>query len=277
MSSVAARPRYRPPRWPRRASPAAARPCAQTPSPAIRARRLAVLAVVARVSGLTVLMTAFGGAKLDRHADACERIAASFRPARRRHRCSRGRATLHIQLPVPEPRHRARLPGGGAGALALVPVGSQANEGLLPRLLHKAVGGGSSLPRWYQLPGGHAGHLRARRRRCARNRRLLAGRRDDRRHQRLGRRRPRRRPADRHPADAGPVARRLGLALLRTVAAARSPPLLVGATLEARAGSRSSADPRSLACRAQARARYTNDEGNHVLRSRSIRREPGGP
>src|SRR5262249_29884320 len=35
-----------------------------------------------------------------------------------------------------------------------VPVGAQANEGLIRRLVHKVVGGGSGSPRWYQLPGG---------------------------------------------------------------------------------------------------------------------------
>ena len=63
---------------------------------------------------------------------------------------------LHIQLPVNQSRVTAiGYSGGGLGALALAPVGSQANEGLLERLLHKVVGGGSGSPRWYQLPGGH--------------------------------------------------------------------------------------------------------------------------
>ena len=44
--------------------------------------------------------------------------------------------------------------GGADGALALAPVGSQANEGLLKRLWHSVVGGGGGTPRWYQLPGG---------------------------------------------------------------------------------------------------------------------------
>jgi hypothetical protein len=64
--------------------------------------------------------------------------------------------TLNILLPVHQRSVTAiGYSGGDAGALALVPVGSQANEGLLKRLLHKAVGGGSGKPRWYQLPGGH--------------------------------------------------------------------------------------------------------------------------
>jgi hypothetical protein len=62
---------------------------------------------------------------------------------------------LRIQLPVNQTRVTAiGYFGGGDGALALVPVGTQANEGLLKRLAHKVVGGGSGSPRWYQLPGG---------------------------------------------------------------------------------------------------------------------------
>jgi hypothetical protein len=44
--------------------------------------------------------------------------------------------------------------GGSEGALAVSPLGTQANQGLLRRLLHKIVGGASGAPRWYQLPGG---------------------------------------------------------------------------------------------------------------------------
>ena len=44
--------------------------------------------------------------------------------------------------------------GGSDGALALSPLGTQANEGLVRRLVHAVVGRSSSGPRWYQLPGG---------------------------------------------------------------------------------------------------------------------------
>jgi hypothetical protein len=62
---------------------------------------------------------------------------------------------LHIQLPVSQSRVTAiGFQGGSDGALALSPLGSQANQGILRRLLHKIVGGANSAPRWYQLPGG---------------------------------------------------------------------------------------------------------------------------
>ena len=62
---------------------------------------------------------------------------------------------LRIQEPVSQSRITAvGYQGGSEGALALGPVGTQANEGLIRRLLHTVVGGSSAKPRWYQLPGG---------------------------------------------------------------------------------------------------------------------------
>src|SRR5262249_37571075 len=58
-------------------------------------------------------------------------------------------------LPVSQSRVTAiGYHSGSEGALALDPLGRQANEGLIKRLLHKVVGGGSGSLRWYQLPGG---------------------------------------------------------------------------------------------------------------------------
>jgi hypothetical protein len=45
--------------------------------------------------------------------------------------------------------------GAADGAIALTPVGTQANEGLIKRLVHKVIGGGGGWPHWYLLPGGH--------------------------------------------------------------------------------------------------------------------------
>ncbi len=44
--------------------------------------------------------------------------------------------------------------GGSAGSVAVDPLGTQANQGLLRRLVHSIVGGSSGGVRWYQLPGG---------------------------------------------------------------------------------------------------------------------------
>ena len=91
---------------------------------------------------------------------------------------------LHLQLPVNQSRVTAIGYAGGAdGALALIPIGSQANEGLLKRLWHAVVGGGGGAPRWYQLPGGAGPPTSALDVGApSGNRRLRAGRRHGRRH-----------------------------------------------------------------------------------------------
>jgi hypothetical protein len=123
-----------------------------------RRRRLLVLIAIALVAFLTLLVTAFGGGG-DRSQALISKPASASRllPA--------GPPTLQviarldalsIRLPINQSRVTAiGYFGGGEGTLALEPVGTQANEGLLKRLVHKVVGGGSGSPRWYQLPGGH--------------------------------------------------------------------------------------------------------------------------
>jgi len=63
--------------------------------------------------------------------------------------------TLVVDLPV----NKARLTaigyfGASDGALGLTPIGTQANQGLLKRLFHAIVGGGSGTQPWYLLQGG---------------------------------------------------------------------------------------------------------------------------
>jgi murein DD-endopeptidase MepM/ murein hydrolase activator NlpD len=63
--------------------------------------------------------------------------------------------TLRLQLPVSQSRVTAvGYQGGSDGSIALSPLGTQANQGLLQRMVHKVFGGSSGRPRWYQLPGG---------------------------------------------------------------------------------------------------------------------------
>jgi len=63
--------------------------------------------------------------------------------------------SLHLQLPISQSRVTAiGYQGGTDGALALSPLGTQANQGLLKRLVHRIIGGSNATPRWYQLAGG---------------------------------------------------------------------------------------------------------------------------
>jgi hypothetical protein len=63
--------------------------------------------------------------------------------------------TMRVQLPVPQARLTAiGYHPGSEGAIDLDPVGTQANQGVLQRLWHSLVGGGSGKLRWYRLAGG---------------------------------------------------------------------------------------------------------------------------
>ena len=63
--------------------------------------------------------------------------------------------TLTISMPVNQARVTAiGYYAASDGALGLDPIGTQANQGLLKRVVHSIVGGGSGRPHWYLLPGG---------------------------------------------------------------------------------------------------------------------------
>src|SRR5262249_9119435 len=62
---------------------------------------------------------------------------------------------LHIQLPVNQSAVTALGYHGTDGAsMPLTPVGRQANEGVLTRIVHSLFGGGGSGPTYYELGGG---------------------------------------------------------------------------------------------------------------------------
>jgi hypothetical protein len=112
--------------------------------------------VAALVAIPALLATAFGGGDHPSGATRAPASASRLLPAGPPQPEAIARyGTLSLQIPVSRSRVTAiGYHAGTEGALALKPVGSQANEGLLRRLVHKVVGGGGSGPRWYQLPGG---------------------------------------------------------------------------------------------------------------------------
>jgi hypothetical protein len=120
-------------------------------------RRLAVLVAIAVVALGTLLVTAFGGGEHPSALVAPPASATRLLPAGRPLPKVLARVgALRIQLPVNESRLTAiGYFGSQDGALPLAPVGHQANEGLLRRLVHSVLGGGGGWPRWYVLPGGH--------------------------------------------------------------------------------------------------------------------------
>jgi hypothetical protein len=122
-----------------------------------RRRRLAVLVAIATVAVATLLVTAFGGGG-DHTSNAAPKLASVARLL------PTGPPTLQVVarlgglqlvLPVNQGRTTAiGYYGGAEGALPLTPAGTQANAGLVRRLVHLVVGGDSGSPRWYLLPGG---------------------------------------------------------------------------------------------------------------------------
>jgi hypothetical protein len=120
-----------------------------------RLRRLAVLVALAVVGVVILLMSAFGGSNGALQAPAPASASRLLPAGPPQPEVIARLGALHIQLPVSQPRVTAiGFQGGSDGALALSPLGSQANQGVLRRLLHKIVGGANGVPRWYQLPGG---------------------------------------------------------------------------------------------------------------------------
>ena len=106
-----------------------------------RLRRLALLCVVAIIAIVTLSLSAFGGGGTPTQAPA-PASASRLLPA-------------GLQLPVSQSRVTAiGYQGGSAGAQAIDPLGTQANQGLLRRLVRSVFGGSNVKPRWYQLPGG---------------------------------------------------------------------------------------------------------------------------
>ena len=121
-----------------------------------RARRLALLVVTASVGLVTLLLTAFG--------TGGETVAATTAPAPAERLLPSGpprpqvvamRDTLAIQLPVDQTRVTAiGYHAAGTTALALEPVGTQANAGLLGRVFQRLLGDSGSAVRYYRLDGG---------------------------------------------------------------------------------------------------------------------------
>jgi hypothetical protein len=120
-----------------------------------RLRRLAVLVAVAVVGLVVLLLSAFGGSngavQAPVPASATQLIPAG--PPAPEIVARLG--ALHLQLPVSQSRVTAiGYQGGSEGALALTPLGTQSNEGVLKRVVHAIFGSSSGNPHWYQLPGG---------------------------------------------------------------------------------------------------------------------------
>jgi hypothetical protein len=121
-----------------------------------RARRIAALVLVAVVSLVTLVLTAFGTGAPTTVSFTGPAPADRLLPAGPpRPQLVAMQNSLRIQLPVNQSRITAiGYHASGTGALALQPVGTQANAGLVDRLLHKLFGESGSDLRYYLLDGG---------------------------------------------------------------------------------------------------------------------------
>jgi murein DD-endopeptidase MepM/ murein hydrolase activator NlpD len=120
-----------------------------------RRRRLAVLVVIALVALVALSLSAFGGSGTPAQAPAPASASRLLPAGPPQPEILARLGTLHVQLPVSQSRVTAiGYQGGSDGSLALAPVGTQANEGVLKRVVRSVFGGSNGKPRWYQLPGG---------------------------------------------------------------------------------------------------------------------------
>ncbi len=111
--------------------------------------------MIACVAVATLLVTAFGGGHAAPVPSAPASSARLLPAGPPEPAVIASFGTLHLQLPISRSHVTAiGYHGGTDGALALTPVGRQANQGLLKRLLHKVIGSSGGDVRWYQLAGG---------------------------------------------------------------------------------------------------------------------------
>lgn len=118
-----------------------------------RARRFALLVLLAAVFVVALALVAFGGPNSRPLVpiDATARGLVQLRPSPE---IIALRGPVRLELPIAQALVTAIGYSAASDALPLSPVGHQANEGLVSRVVHGIFGGGEGNPRWYQLGGG---------------------------------------------------------------------------------------------------------------------------
>jgi hypothetical protein len=120
-----------------------------------RARRVALLVLLSAVFFVALGLTAFGGAPARRAFVIPRRSQATVAQTRPTPEIVALRGAVRLQLPISQNRLTAiGYHSADDGALSLHPVGHQANEGVVQRIVHGIFGGGGGSPKWYQLGGG---------------------------------------------------------------------------------------------------------------------------
>jgi hypothetical protein len=120
-----------------------------------RARRVALLVALSAVFLVALGLTAFGGTTSRTAETITSPSQASAAQTRPIPEIVAQRGAVHLQLPISQSRLTAiGYHAANDGALSLQPVGHQANEGVVQRIVHGIFGGGGGSPKWYQLGGG---------------------------------------------------------------------------------------------------------------------------
>ena len=120
-----------------------------------RARRVALLIVLAAVFLVALGLTAFGSTPSRRSFVIPRQSQATVAQTRPTPEIVAQRGQVRLQLPISQSRLTAiGFHSAEDGALSLDPVGHQANESVLQRIVHGIFGGGGGSPKWYQLAGG---------------------------------------------------------------------------------------------------------------------------
>lgn len=119
-----------------------------------RARRVALLVVLSAVFLVALGLTAFSNPTTRTAQLIPNRSQATVAQTRPSTEIVALRGSLHLQLPISQSRLTAIGYHSADGALALHPVGHQANEGIVQRIVHSVFGGGGGSPKWYSLGGG---------------------------------------------------------------------------------------------------------------------------
>jgi hypothetical protein len=119
-----------------------------------RARRFALLIVLAGVLLIALALTAFGGGTATNLSSLSVQrsIATATEPFPQ---IVAIRGQVRLQMPITQSRSTAiGYHSSSDGALSLSPLGRQGNEGVLQRVFHAVFGGGGGHPIWYRLDGG---------------------------------------------------------------------------------------------------------------------------
>jgi len=122
-----------------------------------RARRFALLVLLAVVFVVALALTAFGGG-----SSRTVPLATTLLPpaqSRPSPEIVAFRGPVRLQLPIAQGRVTAIGYSAASDGLALSPFGQQVNEGIVSRVVHGIFGGGGGSPHWYQLGGGGSNSL----------------------------------------------------------------------------------------------------------------------